>query len=333
MDDYKELIECGIGPVADMAMKCEAVFSNHERALVSISGGADSDVMIDVVERVRKEQPIEVIYVWFDTGMEYRATKEHLAYLERRYGIEIERHRAIKTIPVSCREYGQPFRSKYVSAMMARLQRIDFEWDGGTFEVLSEKYGHRQRSAMRWWCNDFAIDGKIGRFDIGRIRHLKEFIMENPPWFKISSKCCDYAKKNVSHKIEKERSVDVSLIGVRKAEGGSRAAYNKCFDHAHGIDTYRPLFWLSNGDKERYDEAFGIVHSDCYEVWGFKRTGCAGCPYAKDRWKELATVETHEPNIAKACKKVFADAYEYTRMFEEFKRNLKGGESQMRISF
>lgn len=94
-----------------------------------------------------------------------------------------------------------------------------------------------------------------------------------------------------------------------------------CFEKKDGgPDFYKPLFWLTDADRQLYEEHFGIVHSDCYEVWGFKRTGCVGCPFNKSCLEDLAIAEPHEPRIVRAAKKVFADAYEYTRMFEEFRR-------------
>lgn len=328
-------MECGHGPIVDMAMKCEAVFSNHERALVSVSGGADSDVMMDVCERVRREQPIEIIYAWFDTGMEYRATKEHLHYLEERYGVEIERHRAEMTIPVSCHKFGQPFLSKYVSDMCERLQGIGFQWEDEAYETLAEKYDGRHTTALKWWCNQWTRTEEAGWFDIGRIRYLKEFMIENPPDFPISAKCCKHAKKNVSRRLEREMDADLTVIGVRRAEGGVRAAHKQCFDRGgHGTDTYRPLFWLSNDDKAAYDRLFGISHSDCYRVWGFSRTGCAGCPYGRSRAQELSIIEHFEPNIAKACRKVFGESYEYTRRFHKFRDEMRAKESgQMCFEF
>ena len=80
-DLYKELIQCGDGAIVDAAMKCESVFLHHDKALVSLSGGADSDIILDLCQRVRKEQSIEIEYAFFDTGIEYAATKEQLDYL------------------------------------------------------------------------------------------------------------------------------------------------------------------------------------------------------------------------------------------------------------
>lgn len=82
----------------------------YNRILCSISGGSDSDVMLDIVWRCDKDDKVD--YVCFDTGLEYQATKEHLDYLEEKYNIKILRYKAIKPIPLSCKQYGQPFLSK-----------------------------------------------------------------------------------------------------------------------------------------------------------------------------------------------------------------------------
>lgn len=71
----------------------------YERIACKISGGSDSDVMLDVIWRCDKES--KVTYVWFDAGLEYQATKDHLVYLEAQYGIQIQRERAVLPIPLS----------------------------------------------------------------------------------------------------------------------------------------------------------------------------------------------------------------------------------------
>ena len=59
----------------------------YKNIVCTISGGSDSDVMLDIVWRCDKDNKVE--YVWFDTGIEYQATKEHLKYLEEKYNIKI----------------------------------------------------------------------------------------------------------------------------------------------------------------------------------------------------------------------------------------------------
>lgn len=65
--------------------------SQYKHILCSISGGADSDVMLDIIHRVDVNNKVE--YVWFNTGLEYQATKDHLKYLENKYNIKIRRER------------------------------------------------------------------------------------------------------------------------------------------------------------------------------------------------------------------------------------------------
>lgn len=289
----------------------------YKRIVCSISGGSDSDDMLDICYRCDKDNKID--YVWFDTGLEYQATKDHLKYLEEKYGIKIKPYKAIKPIPITCKEYGQPFISKQVSEFMYRLQRHDFKWEDEDYDTLIKKYPKCQ-SALEWWCNT----KKSKKMSIAQNKWLKEFIISNPPTFKISNKCCLYAKKNVSHKLLKENDYDLNIVGIRRAEGGARAvAYKSCFDEGdNGTDNYRPLFWYKDSDKSDYESSFDIVHSKCYSEYGLKRTGCAGCPYGRDFEFELQIIAEHEPKLYKAVNNIFGKSYEYTRQYKEFCRKM-----------
>lgn len=296
----------------------------YKKIKCSISGGSDSDVMLDICCQCDKSNKIE--YVWFDTGLEYQATKEHLKYLEKKYGIEIKPYKAIKPIPLTCKQYGQPFLNKRVSDYMSRLQKHEFKWEDESFEKLLSKYckwnSKRQKwvgcaGALQWWCNAW---GEGSRFNISNNKWLKEFVIQNPPQFFISDKCCKYAKKDVGNKCIKENQYDLDIIGVRKAEGGNRStSYKSCFDeNGEEYDNYRPLFWYKNSDKKDYEEHYGIVHSKCYTEYGLKRTGCAGCPFGGDFEKELLIIEKYEPKLFVAVNNIFGDSYEYTRKYREF---------------
>ena len=161
---------------------------------------------------------------------------------------------------------------------------------------------------------------KSDNFNIKRNRWLKEFLILNPPKFKISSKCCQYAKKDVGKKVIKEGNYDLDIIGVRKAEKGNRAtAYKSCFDeNCQGYDNYRPLFWYTNSDKEDYENHYGIEHSKCYTEYGLSRTGCAVCPFGRVFEQELEVIQNYEPKLFVAVNNIFGDSYEYTRKYREF---------------
>lgn len=291
----------------------------YEKIVCSISGGSDSDIMLDIVWRCDKYNKVD--YVWFDTGLEYQATKDHLKYLENKYDIKIIKYKAIKPIPLACRDYGQPFISKQVSEFIQRLQKHNFQWEDDTFENLCEKYPNC-KSALEWWCN---LKGEKSSFNISRCKYLKEFMIENPPYFNISNRCCDFAKKKVAHKLIKENNYDLNIVGVRKAEGGIRAhAYKNCFDdnNGNGCDNYRPIFWYKDEDKTEYENTYNIIHSKCYTEYGLDRTGCVGYPFGKYFENEINVVKQYEPKLYKAINNIFNNSYEYTRKYREFRKEL-----------
>lgn len=328
--EIQRLLEKADGNFAifDSVAKAHSVLSRYDNIACSISGGKDSDIMLDLISKVGKGKKIR--YIWFDTGLEYQATKDHLKYLEERYDIEIERIKAIKPIPHSCKEYGQPFLSKLVAEQISRLQSHGFEWEDQPEEELLKEYPTIS-SAVRWWCNTNHSPGfKYSMFDISYHKYLKDFMVANPPWFKISAKCCTYAKKKVATQFAKDNEIELSIIGVRKAEKGVRAAkYKNCFSaNTDKTDQYRPLFWYSDKDEIYYDELFDIKHSDCYEKWGMTRTGCVGCPFNRKLFEELSVIEEHEPKMMKAVSHVFKDSYEYTRMYREYVKKRKESEKE-----
>ncbi|HQM03052.1 MAG TPA: hypothetical protein PLH98_21350, partial [Ruminococcus flavefaciens] len=203
----------------------------------------------------------KVKYFWIDTGLEYSATKEHLDYLEQKYGITIERVKPDKPIPTCVKQYGVPFLSKYVSEQMMRLQAHGFQWEDEPLEVLLQRYP-RCKTALQWWCGERYSDKdgvqKISRFSIYRNRFLKEFIMANPPDFPISNKCCEYSKKKAAKRIIKEHDADLDITGIRQAEGGIRsAAFKTCFQSANLRDVI--LFARSFGTRT----AISVIMSRC----------------------------------------------------------------------
>lgn len=307
--------------------KCWRYIYIHHNILVSLSGGADSDVMLDLIIRVAEKDNIPLdkfIFVFFDTGIEYQATKEHLDYLESKYNIKIERMRALKPVPLGCKQYGLPFLSKYASEMIERLQKHNFEFKDEPYEILIEKYP-KCKIALKWWCNGHETkNGRTSRFNIDYNKHLKEFMVLNPPTFKISNKCCKGAKKDNAHKILKDRKIDLNCVGIRKAEGGARSsAYKSCFSERTNTDydNYRPIFWFTDKDKKEYEEYFNVKHSDCYCKYGLKRTGCVGCPFGRNFEEELEIAQKYEPRLYAAVNNIFKDSYEYTRKFIKFKEN------------
>lgn len=322
LDDLINTLPCN-PTIGDNFIKAWSIVNSpkYEKICCFISGGSDSDIVLDICIKVDIHH--KITYIFIDTGLESKATKEHIKYLEDRYGIKIIVYKSYEygmSIPISCKKYGQPFVSKIASENIMRLQRHNFKWEDKPFDVLYEEYPHC-KSALMWWCNEKKSDVN----NIRRNKWLKEFLIANPPTFKISNKCCDKSKKDVSKKVLKELKCDLKIIGVRKYEGGARAtAYKNCYTNGgKDIDEYRPIFWYTNDDKKCYERHYGIVHSRCYSQYGLKRTGCCGCPFGRSIKDELEALNKYEPNLHKAACNVFRDSYEYTRKYNEFRKQME----------
>lgn len=295
------------------------MFGKYATIMISVSGGGDSDIMIDIIEQAKKKYNFtcKIHYVFFDTGIEYSATKEHLDFLEKKYALTIERIRAKIPVPLGCMRFGLPFLSKDISAKINSLQNnnFDFKNDGNKpFEELIKKYG-KCSSAIKWWCNK-----KVKGYGIDVNKFLKEFMIQNPPTFKISERCCWGAKKMPSHNYERDNKIDLKCLGLRKAEGGIRATKLKnCFTESEGTSTYRPIFWFTDKDKKEYEQFYSVTHSKCYTDYGFKRTGCCGCPFNSKFEEDLEIIKDKEPLLYKAVNNIFGDSYAYTRAYRKFK--------------
>lgn len=96
----------------------------HPNAICSYSGGSDSDILIDLIEKSRHllgAPPVK--YVFFNTGLEMAATKRHVKETAEKYGVEIVEHRPKKNIVLAVRKCGVPFMSKLYSEAIEVMQK------------------------------------------------------------------------------------------------------------------------------------------------------------------------------------------------------------------
>lgn len=308
--------------IQNALLRCAEVTDSHNKIMCSVSGGADSDVMLDMIIRCGGKE--KTSFAFFNTGVEYRATLEQLRRLETKYRITIEQIQPTKPIPVCIKQYGVPFLNKEVSANIYYLQMHGFQWEDEPYDLLIRRYPGC-KAPLRWWCNCGREGAQASsRFMIKRHKYLKEFLMSSPPEFKISNKCCHYAKKLPSKQYEKEHGFDLKCLGIRKAEGGVRSVqYKTCFTECEGLDHFRPVFWLRDSDMRKYCEHFEVEHSRCYSQYGFTRTGCSGCPFNLQIERDLELIQQYEPQMYKLSYAVFGKSYEYTRMYRQFRESMK----------
>ena len=62
--------------ILDSFIKAYPKISSKKRIVCGISGGSDSDIVLDLTTKLDADK--KIIYVFFDTGIEYEATKKHL---------------------------------------------------------------------------------------------------------------------------------------------------------------------------------------------------------------------------------------------------------------
>ena len=309
----------------------------HPKAICSYSGGADSDILIDLIERTREMIPSlpKVDYVFFNTGLEMKATKEHVKATAQKYGVNIIEARPKVNIVTASREHGIPFVSKIMSGGLSEWQKKGVPLSiADEYEQAEDKAAKRQELRERYpkcesvinflcCCNSKGEPRPNIQLVINSSRYMRDFIAEYPPDFQVSAKCCDYCKKQLAHRVQK--GYEMIITGERRDEGGMRSVPRQdntalCFtETANGQYRLRPLFYVSDKDKAWYKETYGIRYSDAYEVYGLTRTGCCGCPISYKAVADLEKIKPYEPNVVKAAWNIFGKSYEYRMKYNEYK--------------
>jgi 3'-phosphoadenosine 5'-phosphosulfate sulfotransferase (PAPS reductase)/FAD synthetase len=327
----------------DAPRKFEAIKSiiakrlvEHPNAICSYSGGSDSDIMLHLIETVRKTFNLPPIqYCFFNTGLEMDATKRHVHKMEELYGVTIDGHRPKKNIVQATREYGQPFVSKIMSSGLEGVQKKNIPLSiAAEYANVEDKAAKRAELRERYprcestinflcGCNSAGDPRPDIQLVINSSKYMLDFIIENPIPFKVSNKCCDYCKKQVAHRVQKP--FDMVITGERRDEGGMRSVPRKdntamCFaETSDGKHRLRPLYYVTDADKQWYKDYHGIRYSDAYEVYGLTRTGCCGCSISAKAVEDLEKIMPFEPNLVKAAWNVFGDSYRYRQQYNEYK--------------
>lgn len=319
----------------------------HPNAICSYSGGADSDIMIDLIERTRKMHRLPPVkYAFFNTGLEMQATKDHVKDVAQKYGVEIETFRPKVNIVMATREHGVPFVSKIMSAGLQQWQKKGVPLSiADEYNEAEDKAAKRQELRERYpkcesvinflcCCNSKGEPRPNIQLVINSSKYMLDFIKENPPDFKISADCCTYCKKNLAHKVQKD--YDMIITGERRDEGGMRSVPRKdntalCFtETSDGQYRLRPLYYVSDKDKQWYKDYYGIRYSDAYEVYGLTRTGCCGCAISYKAVEDLEKIRPYEPNVVKAAWNIFGASYRYRQKYNEYKRKRMDEEKKAR---
>ena len=180
--------------VLHTCIKMNNYFRDHDSIAISVSGGSDSDCIVHLVCKYFPEYLSKCKFVFVNTGLEYDATKRHLCDLEKRYGITIDRIRG-KSVVLAVKKYGVPILNKAKAKTLGEFLRRTKRGYYLVFEYKSDDYGFTESE-----------------------RDLARYLDENK--IMVSAKCCETSKKKPKHKYDKENGIDLSVTGIRRAEGG-----------------------------------------------------------------------------------------------------------------
>ena len=348
-EEYKSRVYTNRPAYADLdsAAKFQAIqgivvtrLKQHPNAICSYSGGADSDILIDLIERTRELFNLSPVkYVFFNTGLEMKATKDHVKATAEKYGVEIEEVRPKINIVQAAREHGIPFVSKIMSAGLEGWQKKEIplsiydeynnaEDKAAKRKELKERYPKCETTInFLCCCNSKGEPRPNIQLVINANKYMLDFVKECPPDFQVSAKCCDCCKKQIAHRVQK--GYDMIITGERRDEGGMRSVprseqWNEtntmCFsEQANGQFRFKPLYYVTDKDKAWYKEYYNIRYSDAYEVYGLTRTGCCGGPISCKAVDDLEKIRPYEPNVVKAAWNIFGKSYEYRKKYNEYK--------------
>lgn len=319
----------------DLQMILES--DEYNKVLVWLTGKRESTILFHMCNMLDKGNKCK--YIFFYTDVTLGADMEHMEYLGNKYNQEILIGDISGIVKDTCNEYGEPFLSMVVSYNIARLQEMDFEWEDKPFEVLCNeyleivdkpsnkntfemngKYYKGSYGALRWWCNQY--DSKV--YNINKNAYLKEFIMENPPEFRISDKCCKEVIKKPLHKYATKNKFDIVLTDSMDIKGSMKSKRGNKFIKANYInkkyDQYMPLFNFSEKDIMEYKNLYDLKFSDSYEVYHNTGGICIGCPYGglDGINADMRMTERFAQGTGMRAKKVFENSYKYTKEYTEY---------------
>ena len=287
--------------VRDACHRIEELYhETNGKCYVSFSGGKDSTVLLALIklcEEVYTIPPNAIPAVFSNTGIELGITYDFVKRVKAEYYPNVQIIHPIKPFAWVMEHEGKPIKSKMKSKDLHQYhcgKRTDL------LLLLLGMSGTGKLSAKH----------KLGDRDM----HLMHDGFPIIP----SNKCCDWMKKKPFEKYAKENGMLGNMQGVRLAEGGAReSAANVrlrtggklCTWVKGGIIQKAPIIDWTDDDVEEFIEKYNVPLSDAYTKYGFKRTGCMACPYAREVDKDLEYLYFHEPNRYKASMFWLKDVY------------------------
>lgn len=264
---------------------------------LSFSGGKDSTVVANLIKMA--DLPTKIPFVFANTRIELDATVRFVKEFDYENVVTVFPRKPFGQI---LKDHGKPVMSKMKSDYFNTYQRyIDDPMDKmrgrvlitGEAEAGGVKFNKRAHAAL-----------PLPKF------HLLHPDLEYP----IANMCCQYMKKYPFQDFANDNEMNGTFTGVRAAEEGvRRKTYTSCvtvkMKKGKEYIMSHPIIDWTDEIMDEFIEKYNIKLSDAYTIYGANRTGCIGCPFAKDLPKMLKILYDHEPLKYKASLKWLGDVY------------------------
>lgn len=266
---------------------------NEDNFYISFSGGRDSTVLRDLIDRAIPGNNIPSVHI--NTGIELKSIEDFVKECAK-HDNRVKIIKPQENIKKVLSKYGYPFKSKRHSKILSQFQR---NVDGETIH----NYLQDEQKTKDW--GSFLVCPKILKYQFSSDFNIK-----------VSDKCCEYIKEKPLKKWSFENAKPFAIIGVMRAEGGRRTKANCLAFRNNKLTAFQPLAPLPNEFIYKYIDYFNIDTADLYKPpYNFQRTGCKGCPFAIDIENELRILKKFFPAEHKQALQIWGDIYnEYYRI-------------------
>lgn len=263
---------------------------HNGRVFVSVSGGLDSTVLLDLVRRVAGYP--DVPGVFSNTGLEFQENKDFVRSLPNI--LEVRPKRSFTEV---ISRFGYPVVSKRVSQYIGEVQSAK----GDT-------------ATKRLRMTGIKTNGEFT--ELGRIPPKWQPLVNAD--FKISDACCRILKKAPLRQAEK--LYGAPFVGTRAEESNQRMLVYRQFGcNAYELKSPRstPMAFWSHQDVLRYIKREKLSYSALYDM-GYNRSGCMWCMLgahnAGDR--RFALLKKTHPKVWEFCR----DRLGLFKVMDEVKR-------------
>ena len=282
----------------------ELYYETDGKCYVSFSGGKDSTVLLALIKMCEDIYTIPVggiPAVFSNTGIELGVTVDFVKWVRDNWYSNVQIIRPEVSFDWVLKSKGKPIKSKLKSEYIGRWQN-----------------GHRSESVWRNLIEGKTRSGKA-TWKLKLYDKDIHMVSDNFP-IRISNNCCEYLKKKPFKEYTRESGMRGSASGIRLDEGGARelnirTRVNKdsskiCTNiKKDGFIQKVPIVDWEDEDVELFIERYHVPLSKAYTEYGFRRTGCMGCPFSRNIVNDLKYLHDYEPNRYKASMHWLKDVY------------------------